>query len=224
MVRGMVAIAPSLLAADMANLGDELRAVSPRADYIHLDVMDGHFVPNLSYGPAVIAGLRPLSDKPFDVHLMIENPEQWVAHYAEAGADIISVHWEATNHADRLLQSIKDLGKKAGIALNPATPVGVITDILDKIDMVVVMSVNPGFGGQKYISNANRKLQDLRKIIGTRDILLEVDGGVTAQTAPQAVQAGADILVAGSSIFANGDCKSDNYNEAIDALKIFQGE
>ncbi|MCH9845041.1 MAG: ribulose-phosphate 3-epimerase [Alphaproteobacteria bacterium] len=214
----MVAIAPSLLAADMANLGDALQAVSPYADYIHLDVMDGHFVPNLSFGPAVIAALRPLSDKPFDVHLMIENPEQWVAHYAEAGADIISVHWEATNHADRLLQSIKDLGKKAGIAINPATPVNVISNVLDKIDMVVVMSVNPGFGGQKYISNANQKLQDLRKIIGTRDILLEVDGGVTAQTATQAVQAGADILVAGSSIFASEAYNRGKYNEAIALL------
>ncbi len=210
----MVAIAPSLLAANMACLGDELQAVTADADYIHLDVMDGHFVPNLTFGPAIIAALRPLSDKPFDVHLMIENPERWVAEYAKAGADIISIHAEASHHLDRLLQSIKDMGKKAGLALNPATPIEIVGHLLDKIDIVVLMSVNPGFGGQKYIARTNHKLQKLREMIAGTDILLEVDGGVTAETAGQATSSGADILVAGSSVF-----NQDDYALAIKNLR-----
>ncbi len=210
----MVAIAPSMLAANMAALGDDLSAVADAADYIHLDVMDGHFVPNLSFGPAIIAALRPLTDTPFDVHLMIENPEQWVKDYADAGADIISVHAEASSHLDRLLGMIKDLGKKSGLAINPATPVDIVRHLLDKIDIIVVMSVNPGFGGQKYLPYANQKISHLKQMIEARDILIEVDGGVDASNAKMAIDAGADILVAGSSIF-----KQDDYRQAIHALR-----
>ena len=210
----MVAIAPSMLAANMAALGDDLSAVADAADYIHLDVMDGHFVPNLSFGPAIIAALRPLTDTPFDVHLMIENPEQWVKDYADAGADIISVHAEASSHLDRLLGMIKDLGKKSGLAINPATPVDIVRHLLDKIDIMVVMSVNPGFGGQKYLPYANQKISHLKQMIEARDILIEVDGGVDASNAKMAIDAGADILVAGSSIF-----KQDDYRQAIHALR-----
>ncbi len=210
----MVAIAPSMLAANMATLGDDLSAVADAADYIHLDVMDGHFVPNLSFGPAIIAALRPLTDTPFDVHLMIENPEQWVKDYADAGADIISVHAEASSHLDRLLGMIKDLGKKSGLAINPATPVDIVRHLLDKIDIMVVMSVNPGFGGQKYLPYANQKISHLKQMIEARDILIEVDGGVDASNAKMAIDAGADILVAGSSIF-----KQDDYRQAIHALR-----
>ncbi len=202
-----IRIAPSILSADFAKLGEEVRAVSEAgADYIHIDIMDGHFVPNLTIGPLVVEALRPHSERPFDVHLMISPVDIFVPAFAEAGADIITVHPEAGPHLHRTIQLIKSLGKQAGVALNPATPVAAIEPVLDEIDLVLVMSVNPGFGGQAFIPSMLDKIAALRRIIdaGARAIDLEVDGGVNAETAPQAIAAGADVLVAGSATFRGG--------------------
>jgi ribulose-phosphate 3-epimerase len=214
-----VRVAPSILSADFARLGEEIRAVTEAgADYIHIDVMDGHFVPNITLGPPVVENLRPHSDLPFDVHLMISPADPFVAGFAEAGADIITVHPEAGPHLHRTIQLIKSFGKKAGVALNPATPVEIVEPVIEDLDLILVMSVNPGFGGQKFIPGTLGKIEALRAQIDALglNIDLEVDGGVNFETAPQAIAAGADVLVAGSAAFSGG---AEAYSENIRRLR-----
>jgi ribulose-phosphate 3-epimerase len=201
-----ILIAPSILAADFARLGEAVAALGTGgADWIHVDVMDGHFVPNITIGPPVVRALRPLTRLPLDVHLMIAPADPYIAPFAEAGADIITVHAEAGPHLHRTLGAIRAAGRKAGVALNPATPASAIADILGMVDLVLVMTVNPGFGGQSFIAAMTEKVARVRDLIGGRDIRLEVDGGVTPETAGLCAAAGADVLVAGSAVFAGGD-------------------
>lgn len=212
-----IRIAPSLLAADFSRLGEEVRAVEKAgADWLHLDIMDGHFVPNISFGPGLIKALRPHSKMPFDVHLMIAPADPYLAAFAEAGADLISLHPEAGPHLHRSLQTIRALGKKAGVVLNPGTPVDALAHVMDLVDLILVMSVNPGFGGQSFIASQLAKIATLRGMIDAtgREIALQVDGGVTAKTAPDCIAAGADVLVAGTAVFGAPD-----YATAITALK-----
>ncbi len=212
-------IAPSILSADFAALGDEVRAVSAAgADYIHIDVMDGHFVPNLTIGPAVVAALRPHSELPFDVHLMISPVDPYIPDFIAAGGDIITVHAEAGAHLHRTVQLIKGLGARAGLALNPGTPVSAVEPLLDNLDLVLVMSVNPGFGGQSFITGQLEKIRQLRTLIDAtgRTIDLQVDGGINKVNAADAIAAGADVLVAGTATFSGG---AENYAANISALR-----
>ena len=217
-MRRPLRVAASILAADIAKLGEEVRAADQAgADWIHVDIMDGHFVPNISFGPGTVKALRPHTNKPFDVHLMIAPCDPYLEAFAKAGADSITVHVEAGPHIHRSLQAIRALGKKAGVTLNPGTPVEMIEPIIDVVDLVLVMSVNPGFSGQAFIPFAVEKLSRLRALIGSRPIDLEVDGGITPEIAPQVAEAGANVLVAGSAVFKGGTPES--YRTAIAALR-----
>ena len=211
----MVLIAPSILSADFGHLHNEISALDKAgADLIHIDVMDGHYVPNLTFGPGIIRQIRPYTSLPFDVHLMVDNPETAAGWFISAGADIVTVHAEACKHLDAVLNSIRERGCKAGVSLNPSTPETVLEYVLDKVDLILVMTVNPGFGGQVFLPEQLKKISRLKSMIGNRNIQIEVDGGINALTAAECSAAGADILVAGTAVFASRD-----YRKNMDALR-----